>query len=112
MVEGTSKASNVRDDVWCVAMVEGTSKASNVRDDASTHHQHRLISRDTRRFQVNENSFHIVDVLVRLTTTVDELLKRDPVGLEVVIQSRAVVLLYLVIDDGHGPTEGLVDMVQ
>mmetsp|Transcript_397 Transcript_397/g.764 ORF Transcript_397/g.764 Transcript_397/m.764 type:complete len:230 (-) Transcript_397:268-957(-) len=99
-------------DVWCVAMVEGTGKASNVRDDTSTHYQHRLISRDTGRLQVDENPFHVVDVLVCLATTVDELLQLNPICLEVVTQSRAVVFLHLVVDDGHRPTEGLVDMVQ
>ena len=55
-------------------MVKGTVEPPNVRNDTSAHHQHRLVPRDTGGLEVNNNFLHVVDVLVRLVNTVDELM--------------------------------------
>ena len=93
-----------------VSVVEGSSEATDVSDDTATHDKDGLVSGNLVVLQLDEDLFHVLDILVDLVATVDELHELDVEVGEVSLELLAEVNDNLVVDEGDAAAKGLVDV--
>ena len=59
-----------------------------------------------------QNPLDVLDALVDFVAAENQLGELDVVGREVLVDLRPVMLVHLVVDHGHTPAKGLVDIVE
>jgi hypothetical protein len=106
----TSHDRGAEHDVRGVAVVERGSEATDVSDDTTTHDKDRFIAGNLVVLKLNQDLFHILDILVNLVSAVDQLDQLDVEVREVGLELLTVDGVHLVVNESNAAAERRVNV--